>query len=441
MSMTIGAIGLIAAIAILIILSIKGVNPAIASLIASIVVVITSQLPFFDSFITTYQSSLGNFFTTYFLMFCLASAYGEVMKCSGAAETIANFLFKIFGAKFAPVATLIVTWILAYGGINAFIVVFAVYPIAMPLFKKANISKNLMPAIFLYGSVVLLVCTPGVIAGLMYALSEGFGVTPLAAPKMGIAALVIALIFGVFYFMFRGKQLKNKGECFEPSEADVAFLASHEGKELPPLWSSLLPLVTVMVTRIVFMKMQMGTMASSYTSISIGIFLLIVLQFNYLKGHAIEDFTRGFLASMNPLLLSAAIMGFAAIVNQSPSFQLFINFAEFLCEKLNPYISAIISINIFSGITGASMSGATIFADTMAKTYMNYGINPEAMFRITSIASMGLDTLPHCPTFLAMVAVCGVTTKKTYGHVFWCTVIAPIGLALICVLLALMGIV
>ena len=374
-------------------------------------------------------------------MFCLASAYGEVMKCSGAAETIANFLFKIFGAKFAPVATLIVTWILAYGGINAFIVVFAVYPIAMPLFKKANISKNLMPAIFLYGSVVLLVCTPGVIAGLMYALSEGFGVTPLAAPKMGIAALVIALIFGVFYLMFRSKQLANKGECFEPSEADVAFLASHEGKELPPLWSSLLPLVTVMVTRVVFMKMQMGTMASSYTSISIGIFLLIVLQFNYLKGHAIEDFTRGFLASMNPLLLTAAMMGFAAIVNQSPSFQLFINFAEFLCEKLNPYISAIISINIFSGITGASMSGATIFADTMAKTYMNYGINPEAMFRITSIASMGLDTLPHCPTFLAMVAVCGVTTKKTYGHVFWCTVIAPIGLALICVLLALMGIV
>lgn len=441
MSMTLGAIGLIAAIAILILFSIKGVNPAVASLIASIVVILTSGLPFWDSFITTYQGGLGNFFTTYFLMFCLASAYGEIMKCSGAAETIANFLFKIFGAKFAPVATLIVTWILAYGGINAFIVVFAVYPIAMPLFKKANISKNLMPAIFLYGSVVLLVCTPGVIAGLMYALSEGFGVTPLAAPKMGIAALIIAFIFGVVYLMFRAKQLKANEEGFEPSEADIAFLSSHEGKDLPPLWSSILPLITVMITRVLFLKLSMGTMAASYASISIGIILLMVLQFKYLKGHAIEDFTRGFLASMNPLLLSAAIMGFAAIVNMSPSFQLFINFAEFLCERINPYISAIISINIFSGITGASMSGATIFAQTMAGTYMNYGINPDAMFRITSIASMGLDTLPHCPTFLAMVAVCGVTAKKSYGHVFWCTVVAPIGLALICVLLAMIGII
>ena len=436
-----GAIGLIIGIALLIFLTLKGVNAVIASLVASVAVIVTNGLPFWTTFVNEYSSGFGSFMTTYFLMFCVASAYGEIMKVTGAAEVIANFLFKIFGARFAPVATLLVTWLLAYGGINAFIVVFAVYPIAMPLFKRANISKNLMPAIFLYGSVVVLVCTPGVIAGLMYALSEGFGVSPLSAPTMGISAMIIALAFGVFYLMFRARALTKNGEVFEPSESDLALLSSHEGKELPALWSSLLPLVLVIVLRVALLNWGMGTMQASYASLIIGTAVLIILQFKYLKGHAIKDFTTGFLSSVNPLLLSAGIMGFAAIVNASPSFQLFINFAEWMAENLNPYVSAVVSINIFSGITGASMSGATIFAETLVDTYMQYNIDPAAMFRITSIASMGLDTLPHCPTFLAMAAVCGVTTKKSYGHVFWCTVAAPIALAFICVGLALVGIV
>lgn len=441
MSSLIGALGLLIAIALLILMIYKGIHVAIATLIASGLVIITNGMDIANSFVTTYSTGLGNFFSTYFLMFCLASAYGEVMKVSGAAETIANYMFKIFGARFAPIATLIVTWILAYGGINAFIVVFAVYPIAMPLFKKCNISKNLMPAIFLYGSVVVLVCTPGVIAGLMYALSEGFGVSPLSAPTMGIVALIIALAFGVVYLMIRTKMSQAKGEGFIASESDEALLASHEGKELPPLWSSLIPLIVVMVLRVVLMKMGIATMAASYCSIFVSTMLLIVLQYKYLKGHAMKDYTNGFLASVNIMLLTGTMMGVAAVVNAAPSFQVFIDFAKYLAEITNPYISAIISINIFSGITGASMSGATIFAQTLSDTYLSYNISPEAMFRITSIASMGLDTLPHCPTFLAMAAVCGVTAKSSYGHVFWCTVVAPIVLAFMCVIMAMIGII
>ncbi len=441
MSISIGAIGMLLGIILLIVLSMRGFNAFLAAVLASAVVIVTNGLPFWDSIIGTWATGMANFVGTYLLMFCLASAYGEIMKVTGAAESIANFLFKIFGAKWTPVATLIVTWILAYGGINAFIVVFAVYPIAMPMFKKANISKNLMPAVFLYGSVVVLVCTPGVTAGLMYALSEGLGVSVLSAPIMGVIALIVALAFGVFYLMFCAKQLEKKGEGFEPSQSDIDLENSHAGKELPPLWSSIIPLIAVMVLRVAFLKAGMPTMPASYASILIATLLLMVLQYKYLKGHAVKDYTVGFMSSINPLLLSAGIMGFAAIINTCDSFQIFISFAKYLCDVLNPYVSAIISINIFSGITGASMSGAQIFANTMADTYLSYGINFEALFKITSIASMGLDTLPHCPTFIAMAAVCGVTTKKAYGHVFWCTVVAPIGLALLCVVLAMIGIV
>lgn len=439
--MTLGAIGLLLGIGLLIVLAVKGVNPFIAAMLASIVVIVTNNLSFFDA-VNVWASGMGNFVTTYLLFFCLAAAYGEIMKVSGAAETIANALFKLFGAKWAPLATMIVTWILAYGGINVFIVVFAVYPIAMPLFKKCNISKNLMPAIFLFASVVMLVCTPGVIAGLMYALSEGLHVNVLSAPTMGVICLVVSILFGAVYFTVRAKALTKKGEGFEATGNDLQYIASgDEEKELPPLWAALIPMIVTIALKFILLGAGWKTMPTSYASVVIGEALMLILMYKFVKGKFVDTFTGGFFNGINPLMLNAAIMGFAAVVNSCESFQIFVNFAKFLCETTNPYFSAIVSINIFSGITGASMSGAQIFANTMAETYLSYGINPEAMFRIMSVASMGLDTLPHCPTFLAMAAVCGVTAKKSYGHVFWCTVVFPIALAVICVFLAMAGII
>jgi len=73
--------------------------------------------------------------------------------------------------------------------------------------------------------------------------------------------------------------------------------------------------------------------------------------------------------------------------------------------------------------------------------FLALGINKEALYKILSVASMGLDTLPHCPTFVMMAAVCGVTTKVSYKHVMVMTVITPIVLALIGVVLATVGIV
>ena len=112
-----------------------------------------------------------------------------------------------------------------------------------------------------------------------------------------------------------------------------------------------------------------------------------------------------------------------------------------MADKINPYLSAVVCINVFSGVTGASLSGTQIFCSTLMDHFLALGINKEALYKILSVASMGLDTLPHCPTFVMMAAVCGVTTKASYKHVLAMTVITPIALALIGVILATVGIV
>ena len=437
----IGIIGMVAAIAVLILLCYKGVNGFIASLAAAIILVVTNGMPFWETMTGTYCATMGGTIGSYIFFFCIGSALGELMKISGTAETVSNRLFNLIGAKMAVIATLLISFLLAYCGINVFIIIFVLYPLAVPMFKKANISKNLMPGIFLYGAVVLMVATPGNPSALNLALSNALGTTSFSAPIMSIIVLIIAFIIGIAYLVFAAKHSRDKGDGFVATGKDSDYLAGElTGKELPSLLNSILPLLAIFVLKFVLVKYMSATFAI-YTALLAGIVLLIALNYKYLKGKLLKGFTDGWWSSINSLVLMASLMGFAAVVNGSDAFQHFINFALVMADKFNPYISSLVCVNIFSAITGASLSGTQIFCNTLMEYFLGLGINPSALSKVIALGAMGLDTLPHCPTFIMMAAICGVTTKASYKHVFVLTVVTPIVLAAIACVLAMVGIV
>lgn len=346
----ISVIGMVLGVAVLIYLTFKGVNGFVASLVGSVIVIVSSGLPFWGTLTGTYAASLGSTFGSYLFLFTIGSAYSELMKKSGAAESIANFLFAFLGVKATVAGTLIITFLLAYGGVNAFIIIFAVYPVAVPMFRKANVSKLLMPAIFLYGAVVLNVVTPGAPSMLCIALSEKLGVTTFAAPTMAIVLLVVAFGFGIFYFTWASNSLRARGIGFVASESDAELIAgSTSGKELPPIHLAILPYIVIIVLKLVLAN-SMSASDGINTAMGVGAIVLIITNYKYLKGHIVQDLVTGFTSSINPLLLTAALMGFASVVNACAGFQYFMNFAMMLADKMNPYISAVIVTNVFSGI-------------------------------------------------------------------------------------------
>ena len=438
----VSVIGMIVGVVVLIYLTFKGLNGFVASLIGSIIVIITSGLPFWGPLTGSYAASLGSTFGSYLFLFTIGSAYSELMKKSGAAESIANFLFGFLGVKATVAGTLIITFLLAYGGVNAFIIIFAVYPVAVPMFRKANVSKLLMPAIFLYGAVVLNVVTPGAPSMLCITLSEKLGVTTFAAPTMAIVILVLAFGFGILYFTWAANSLRARGIGFVASESDAELIAgSTGGKELPPIHMAILPYVVIVVLKLALAN-AMSASDGICTAMGAGIIVLILTNYKYLKGHIVQDFVNGWLSSINPLLLTAALMGFAAVVNICPGFEYFMKFAMLMADKMNPYISAVIVTNVFSGITGASLSGTQIFCSTMADQFMALGtVNAQALYKVVGMAAMGMDTLPHCPTFVMEAQVCGVTTKESYPYVMVMTVITPIVLALVAAGMAIVGLI
>ena len=94
-------IGLLGSVALLIGLALRGVNIVLASLLCSLLVIVTNGLPLATG-ITDYYSfgPLGafTFAGKFFLLFAAGAVFGRIMGESHAAASIAMVLIKHLGA-------------------------------------------------------------------------------------------------------------------------------------------------------------------------------------------------------------------------------------------------------------------------------------------------------------------------------------------------------
>lgn len=76
----------------------------------------------------------------------------------------------------------------------------------------------------------------------------------------------------------------------------------------------------------------------------------------------------------------------------------------------------------------------------MGPEYMEMGIAPEVLHRICSVASGGLDSLPHSGAVITLLMVMGVTHREGYKDLGVVTVVFPIIATIAIILLAMMGV-
>ena len=81
-------------------------------------------------------------------------------------------------------------------------------------------------------------------------------------------------------------------------------------------------------------------------------------------------------------------------------------------------VQGITFLVIMCGVTGSASGGLTIalsmLGDTWAQMAAAQGISADALHRIVSIASIGIDPVPHCGALVTLLAICGLTHKDAY---------------------------
>ena len=135
-----GVAGVLLGIVTLIILAVKGFDTVFCSLAAAIVVIVFNAQSFWGTINGAFATSMKDFVGTYLLLFVLGSIYGAIMAQSGAAKMVAYWMMKKFGKKYSMLALILATSLLNFGGVSVFVIMFAIYPIAVYIFRSTDTS-------------------------------------------------------------------------------------------------------------------------------------------------------------------------------------------------------------------------------------------------------------------------------------------------------------
>lgn len=424
--------GIILGLIVLMVLAYIGWSIIWVAPIAAGVVALTGGLDLLDAYTDTYMGGFVGFAKTWFPVFMLGAIFGKLMEETGMARSVAVSFTKIIGTKRAILGVLVASAVLTYGGVSLFVVVFAVYPLALTLFKEANIARRLIPGTVALGAFTFtMTAIPGTPQIQNLIPMEYFGTTPTAAPVMGIIATLVMGGGGYLYLTWREKKLTAAGETY--TEPDEKNAAKSEGRT-PNFILSILPLVTVLVT-LNFFEWDIVLALIS------GIVLIMLLNLSQFKNF-IKAINSGAGGSVTAIINTSAAVGFGTVVKVVPGFE---KLTEMLLGiKGNPLISEALAVNLLAGATGSASGGMGIALEALGSKYydiaMDTGISPEAFHRIASLASGGLDTLPHNGAVLTLLAITGMSHKDSYKDIFVVSLLIPVLSVVVAILLATIGI-
>lgn len=402
-----------------------------------------------------FMKGLGGYIISFFPLFFLGAIFGKLMDDSGSALSISESLVTKLGKKQAVLSIVMACAILTYGGVSLFVVGFAVYPIAAALFRELDIPKRLIPGAIALGALTFtMTALPGTPAIQNAIPMPFFKTDSFAAPGLGVIGGLIMLIGGMIWLNYRTRTAMNAGEGYGQHHHDK--LAVIEPSSKPSLLVALLPIILVILINFICTKWLLPSMDNSYLATEefgavplskvLGIWAIVIalvvscgamILLNWKRWKDLkESLSEGALGSLLPIFNTASEVGYGSVIATLTGF---IIVKEFLLglSPGNPLISEAVFVNVMAGITGSASGGLSIALNTMGDTYLQlayqFGINPELMHRVASIASGGLDALPHNGAVITLLVICQLTHRESYKDIFVVAVAVPV-LALIAVI-------
>ncbi len=432
-------IGLVTALLLLMLLTIRGMNLFVATPLCALLVAITSDIALLPplagegqaNVITAYMGGFTSFIASWFFMFLLGSIFGKLMEDTGAADSVARWIVTGIGAQRAALAVVVACAILTYGGVSLFVVAFSVYPTALALFREADLPRRFIPAALAFGSVTFTMTSAGSPEIQNWIPIQYLGTTPWAAWQASLVTAIFMAAAGYAWLVWMLKRAKLRGEHFEarandPQPQDIA---------LPAVWRALVGPALVLVVSFVFHdSLQTSALILALLAGCIGVYALCFSSRRD-PGKAIAEGSTGALIAIGN---TAAVVGFGAVAKVAPAFLLIVDWVTHLPG--GGLVSAAVAVSIVAAITGSASGGQVIALPILAPIFLGQGVNPEQLHRSVAISSGVLDSLPHNGYVVTTIrAICGETHRAAYGPVAALTVVVP-GLGLIlCLLLFALG--
>ncbi|MGG0454479.1 GntP family permease [Priestia megaterium] len=427
---------LLMGLAILIIMTVLGLNVIISALIASTFVALTAGQSFITAMSDTYMKGFTGYFASWFLLFLLGAIFGKIMGATKASDSIAAWVLKFMGPKGAVMAVVFACAIMTYGGVSLFVVGFSVYPLAVALFREANLPRRFIPAALVFGSGTFTMFLPGSPEIQNIIPTEYFKTSPYSGATIGLIVSAFVFILGSLYLKNAVNRAVKRGERFEdrPTDSHTSTVAKAEiaasvevvdsnlprekGIEIPTIIVAIIPIIVVIVSLAIYSRLIDSTAAALYSLLS-GIIVACVLMSKYLKnlwGTLAEGTNEAIMAACN----TSAVVAFGKVAATTTGFTQLVD--AILHIPGPPLLSFAICITLLSGLTGSASGGLGISLPILAPIYLKMGIDIGALHRVSVIASDGMASLPHNGYVVTTIRnICGETFKRAYFPFFMLT--------------------
>jgi H+/gluconate symporter-like permease len=442
----------LAALAFLMLAAYRGYSVILFAPIAALAAVLLTEpsavAPVFSGI---FMEKMVGFVKLYFPVFLLGAVFGKVIELSGFAASIVAAAIRYIGRGRANAVIVAVCALLTYGGVSLFVVVFAVYPFAAELYRQSNIPKRLMPGAIALGAFSFTMDSlPGTPQIQNIIPTTFFKTTGWAAPALGTIGSLFIIVVGLSYLEWRRRSAMAKGEGYGSSLVNEPERVSTDA--LPNALLAILPLILVGVSNFLFTKWIPVWYGANYTvpaevlpgvhtpvtatikavtaiwsveaALLLGIVFVIVTAYGRVASRFAEGSKTAVAGALLAAMNTASEYGFGGVIAALPGFLVV---GDALKGIPNPLVNAAVSVSSLAGITGSASGGMSIalaaMSDLFIKNAQAAGIPLEVLHRVVSMASGGMDTLPHNGAVITLLAVTGLTHRESYRDIFAVTVI------------------
>ncbi|GHB51683.1 GntP family permease [Mongoliitalea lutea] len=440
-------IAIISSLVLLMVLAYRGYPVIlIAPLLAILAVLLSGEQGALAFYSEVFMKGLGNFIIKYFPIFLLGAIFGKLMDVSGAARSISHQIIQSLGKNQAVIAVVTSCALLTYGGVSIFIVAFGIFPMAQALFREANIPKRLIPGTIALGAFTFsMTALPGTVQIHNIIPIPYFQTDAFAAPIFGLTGSLIIASLGITWLQHRVKKASQAGQGygFEVDEMSTNI------DSYPAFWKSIAPILLLISLNFLFSQVIIPSWDDTFLenpafgnvslesvkgiwSIILAMILaiasLIALHFRRLTTLK-ETLQQGIQSSLMPIFNTATEVGYGSTIAALAGFAIIKDYVLNSFQEI-PLLSAAVAINILAGITGSASGGLAIALETLGSTYYDLmireGISLELMHRVASMASSGLDSLPHNGAVITLLMICGMTHRQSYLDIAVTTLLIPV---------------
>lgn len=435
MSTTIGILSIVAAFALLIVLSYRGMSVMYVAPLCALFVALVNGIPLLEAVTGPFIGGTTGFISSLLPIFLLSILMGRIYVESGAAVNIAKTLMNTLarnasGPRKQTIAVYIciaVSWIMCYGGIDTFCALFTLFPVMLTICAEANIPRKYLIGLITCG-VSTAALTPGAPLVTNYTPMNVLGTSSTAGLIPGLAAVAVMLLGGGIYLSKSIHKATARGEVFE--YGTVAFEPPAQGRKYPPFLLSFLPLVCVIVV--------FNLVNNLIPALALGFVLSLVLLVPFFqkkdklsRGRVlINTLNEGGRSTAESLFLGAIVVGFASVVQATDAYQVMVD--GLLSLPIPAPLLVVLATAILVGLTGSPPAGLAIVVPVLAA---NLNLAPEAIHRIATTAASTFDTLPFQGAVIIMLNMAGLKHKDGYPPVLMCTVVWTLAASLVAALL------